>query len=305
MLPTEAGTIVPTSEYVTYSEVKEMKRGFTIVELLMAAVLALIVLSSIYALYITSVRTYGKVEKLSNVQEQARIALEQMDRLFDRWGVGVPYNNAQSATCSSYPPMEYPPRTASSLCYEITTDSVVFYASTFGMGLVKRIGTNAELISCRLNNSVTQNCYYVWRGENPVDNDNDPSNGFPFFGLSNLNPNNADCVNWTTGNATVSATLSSTNVQGFSVTLREGDIIMRVPHRIRIYRQGDILYVEMQDMSNCGGNELARPIAYNVSNFLVEDLTQNNERPVIRITLTLRDPQGGQEYTFQRIYGRW
>lgn len=288
--------------------------GFTLTELLVVLIILSLSSLAIFTLFSSSTKVYLNMERLSNIQEQARLAMVQMDRVFERWGIGVPYNLSQNATCASYPPREYPPGKASSLCYVIRNDGkeIEFYASLYGIGFVKRISGNiAYVISCRLNSSTSQNCYYVWRGENPYDNDNDPTNGFPYFALSGLSVNNAECINWNFSgvntNAQLSAILTARNVS-FSVNLREGDVITRVPHRVKIYydETNQTIYLDLQDMaSDCNSNERARPIARNITYFSIEDLTQPDKNPVIRVTFNIKNPKTNEEYTFQRVYGRW
>uniref|UniRef100_A0A7C4JQN1 Uncharacterized protein n=1 Tax=Thermodesulfobacterium geofontis TaxID=1295609 RepID=A0A7C4JQN1_9BACT len=119
-------------------------------------------------------------------------------------------------------------------------------------------GTQANLISCRLSTDRNDNYYYIWQGEKIV---NYNGSGLPpIYKLSELNPNNQDCIKNFIGtpNAQSSALVVNFNETASTYTLQPGDIIMRVPHKVRLYAKstsdGYWLYLNKTDMAT-GTNE--------------------------------------------------
>jgi len=215
------------------------KKGFSLIEVLIVAVIGLFILEAAYLLYTGSMKLFKDVKTKSDNIETKVPSLELIARYFDRWGVGVPDTGT---VCTGYPPVN-------EKCITITTgtpcDEVYFWGNTEGTGAVLSIsGTTAYVVSCRLkkNSSV----YSVWR------NNSLQSTGESLAGISPYNVNNADCSGLTsssTGNLTVTAALSS-------VTLQAGDIIQRAPYKIKFScdlntadNSNRWLYVEQTDTS--------------------------------------------------------
>ncbi len=67
---------------------KESRRGFTLVEVLVAMVVGLIILSAIYAVYVYQQRELRRQERITEVQQIARIAMEMMTRDMTMAGFG-------------------------------------------------------------------------------------------------------------------------------------------------------------------------------------------------------------------------
>lgn len=239
--------------------------GFTIIELLIVLVLCAIILMAAFGLYLASDKIFSKTRPISDVLEEARGAIVTLDFIFSRWGTGVPCTNNDCNIGNSLTPcINYPP--SDPLCMKCNNgdfnsgcSDVEFYASLHGLGFVVSVnGTQANLISCRLSTDTNDNYYYIWQGEKVA---NYNGSGLPpVYRLSQLNPNNQDCIkNFSGGfNAQSSALANGTLT---SYTLQPGDIIIRVPHKIRLYvkstSDGYWLYLNKTDMATGESEENA------------------------------------------------
>ena len=271
--------------------------GFTVVELLVAILVSLIVLGAVVSLYISSSRGFQKTKPISDVLEEARSALATLDFLFSRWGMGVPcLNNTCTYNVSITPCDGYPP--SDPMCMNVTDNSVEFYANLYGFGfVVSTDGTNAQVISCRLNTSATQNCYYVWNGNALVSG---YSGDIPIVYSLQGNVSNVDCINFD-GNPNATVSVNMVSVDGSSTyTLSDGNIISRVPHRVRIYVQDGWLLVDKEDMAAaCGANENAVRLAP-VENFSV---TTNGQTVILDITFKSQT-RPVQTFRVIKVFGR-
>ncbi|HEV09605.1 MAG TPA: type II secretion system protein [Sulfurihydrogenibium azorense] len=242
-------------------------KGFTLTELLIAIVVASITLLAITSLFSVGNRVVNKVKPVSETMEEAQSGLATLDFLMSRWGVGVPCTNCNVNTplpdCPDYdnfPPTPNPNDNDygnNPLCVTIKQDNngnseVYFFASLGGSGFVIRVDNNqANLISCRLSDRDTNNCYYRFRNGNFLD----------FIRLSSLSPNNADCSkleNLSQPNATASADVyvfSAGDFKAKSGRLAEGDFIVRAPHFIKLYVNNGWLMMDKKDVSHCNANE--------------------------------------------------
>ncbi len=248
-----------------------MKRGYSLLEILVAIVIVAIVMGAVVAIYSASNRTFQKTKPVSSLLEEVREALSTLDFVFSRWGSAVPcegnnctLNNPPADCGTSYPPKD-------PMCITIRNgNEAEFYANLYGMGFVVSVDTTeASLISCRLSDSSTQNCYYVWKGDRVVAFD---STGLPvIYGLSNLSRDNIDCLSEPVSpNATVDINMKDISSGGSDVTLSEGMVITRVPHRIRLYVDNGWLMMDKTDMASpCGSDENAVRIA-RVQSFSIE-----------------------------------
>jgi len=70
--------------------IRHDQKGFTIVELLVSAVIFVVILLGIYMMYETNQITFLKGEKKTNIQQNARIAMDQMETEIRMAGYGVP-----------------------------------------------------------------------------------------------------------------------------------------------------------------------------------------------------------------------
>ncbi len=246
-----------------------MRRGFTLVELLMVLVIASIIMVSLFGLWNTTRIAFGKVKTVSQVSDITRSTIVLLDRYFDRWGAGVPTSNA-STNCNQYPP---PREKCITIVPGPNCDEVSFYASLYGIGMA--YDNLGNVIGCRLRPG---DCYYIIRGENFVGNP--PT----IYQINNVNLTGSECVS-----PTFSA--NSPNYVVGGISLQPGDIIIRVPHRVRLFCQnlnGQLyLYAELTDMaSSCGRNEPAFPIAP-VKTFKVRCIPNPTNCSAVRVELTL------------------
>ncbi len=257
-----------------------MKRGYSLLEILVAIVIVAIVMGAVVAIYSASNRTFQKTKPVSSLLEEVREALSTLDFVFSRWGSAVPcegnnctLNNPPADCGTSYPPKD-------PMCITIRNgNEAEFYANLYGMGFVVSVDTTdntASLISCRLRkdrdpDKRTQNCYYVWKGDRVVAFD---STGLPVIyelsGLSNTE-DNIDCLSEPASpNATININMKDISSGGSDVTLSEGMVITRVPHRIRLYVDNGWLMMDKTDMASpCSSDENAIRIA-RVQSFSIE-----------------------------------
>lgn len=238
------------------------QKGFTMVEILIVIILCAIIAMAALGLYLASDKVFKKMKATSDVLEEMRSAMATLDFVFSRWGVGVPCKNNNCTIGSSITPCDatYPP--SDPLCVKCNSgdlnsgcSDIEFYASLYGYGFVVDVkGTQADLISCRLSTDNDNNYYYIWQGEVVID-----YNGTglpPVYELSNLTPNNIDCIENFTGsaNAQCNATIIR-KIDNATKILQPGDIIIRVPHKVRLYvdsksnDNGYWLYLEKTDMA--------------------------------------------------------
>jgi prepilin-type N-terminal cleavage/methylation domain-containing protein len=239
-------------------------KGFTLTELLIAIVVASITLLAITSLFVVGNRVVNQVKPVSETMEEAQSGLATLDFLMSRWGVGVPCTNCNVTIplpdCPNYdtfPPTPNPSDYGSNpLCVTIKQDNngnseVYFFASLGGSGFVIRVDNNqANLISCRLSYSDTNNCYYKFRNGNFSGFIKLSSNSNLSPNNAELSPNNADCSkleNLSQPNATARFNDSD--------ELAEGDFIVRAPHFIKLYVKNGWLMMDKKDVSHCNPNE--------------------------------------------------
>jgi prepilin-type N-terminal cleavage/methylation domain-containing protein len=259
---------------VVKKEKKLKVKGFTLVELLIAVVLAGIVLMAIVGLYLASDKAFKKNKPVSDVLEEMRSAISILEFVFSRWGVGVPCsNNTCNITsfltpCNGYPPSDPMCITCNKGSLETGCSDVEFYANFYGMGFVTGInGSIAKVISCRLRSKKSQNYYYIWNSNGVLLD----ASGVPItYQLSNLNPDNKECINLDSSpNAEVNVQVKDIN-NTTSYSLQPGDVIIRVPHKVRLYIKNKSLRMETWDMYDPfnpqyeGSKEIAK-----VTSFLV------------------------------------
>lgn len=241
-------------------------KGFTIIELLIVIVLCTIILMAVLGVYLVSDKIFSKTKPISDVLEEARGAILNLDFIFSRWGVGVPCKNNDCKIESSITPCEgYPP--SNPLC--ITCNSgdlnsgcsdVEFYANLYGFGfVVSTNGTQANLISCRLSTDENDNYYYIWQGEKIINYNG--SGRPPWYRLLQLDPDNQDCIKNFSGSFNAQSSALVNGPDNSTYALQPGDIIIRVPHKVRLYvkstSDGYWLYLNKTDMATTSGNSIA------------------------------------------------
>lgn len=270
------------------------KRGLTLIELLIAILISTMIIGAIGMIYTVSNRTFKTTSDKADVIETARNAMSTLEFIFSRWGVGVP---CVSTGCildqTSLPdcPDGYPP--TDPMCVTVinetpTTSRVIFYASLYGIGLVNNTDASyAYIVGCRLSNSPTQNCYFIWKGNKPKGN---YTTGWPPYFRLTLN-GTADCVNDPTINTQAYKDLGGT-------ILESGDYIIRVPHKITLYVNNGYLYMDRTDVATvCNDNENAVKIA-KVESFKATKIGRS-----IRVDITFIG-NSGSKLTLTRYFGR-
>jgi len=239
------------------------QKGFTMVEILIVIILCAIIAMAALGLYLASDKVFKKMKATSDVLEEMRSAMATLDFVFSRWGVGVPCKNNNCTIGSSITPCDatYPP--SDPLCVKCNSgdlnsgcSDIEFYANLYGYGFVVNVnGTQTDLISCRLSTDKEDNYYYIWQGEKVVNYNG--SGSPPIYKLSKLIPHNQDCIENYTGspNAKSSTSVIQADNATSTYTLQPGDIIIRVPHKVRLYvdsksnDNGYWLYLEKTDMA--------------------------------------------------------
>ncbi|MGC9007436.1 MAG: PilW family protein [Sulfurihydrogenibium sp.] len=283
-------------------------KGFTLTELLIAIVVASITLLAITSLFMVGNRVVKEVKPVSEAMEEAQSGLATLDFLMSRWGVGFPCTKCNVTTslpnCPDYDafPSTPNPYGDNPLCITIEdkdndrNSEVYFFASLGGSGFVIRVDNNkADLISCRLSKSDTNNCYYRFRNGNFLD----------FIQLKSLSSDNADCSkleNLSQSNAKTSADVDVLSAGDFKVKsgrLAEGDFIVRAPHFIKLYVKNGWLMMDKKDVDPCNANENAVTIA-KVTEFKAERVGMG-----VKFTIKFQsqtDPS--KTFTVEKYYSR-
>lgn len=301
-------------------------KGYSVLEMLMAIGIGLIVLGAVAASYTGSLKIFKDIKSISDNIHTKMPSVELISRYFDRWGVGVVskkrirFNGTDEPvmpSCTECP--EY--NKMITITSGNTCDTIEFYGNLYGTGFVQSVsGTTANIISCRLSRSYSQNCYTIWRNTFPI-NDLSAGNILPIE-LPPLNPPGViDCLDRTTWqnqnfNVTTAATMSGLTVQA-------GDYIHRLPHKIRLYCKSNAqdanktwLYVDLEDQSAgyCTDNESASPIAP-VDEFKVIEqypegcIPENGNCNALKMRIKFRSyspkHRGGFDtYVVEKVFGR-
>lgn len=303
-------------------------KGLTLAEILIAIAVSIIVLSAVASLYYVSDRAFKRTKASSDVKEIAKGGMAGLEWLFQRWGTATPCNDPTGNNqctpvidCRVAGQYNYPP--PSSMCITIIDntiegspcDDVIFYGSLYGNGFVDRVSgpTTVALMSCRLSTDSNQNCYHIKRGGQFIRDYQNNANVL-IFSLSSLGSSNLECINVTSSsNTTASRQVTALNGNLLdasgnptpSMNLEGGDLLLRVPHRIRLFCGFNVqdnntiwLYMQATDMStNCNANEPAQPIMP-IRSFDAEQFAQG-----VRVTIQARGPDG-QVTRVQRYFGR-
>lgn len=297
------------------------QKGFTLVEILIAVLVAVVAIGAIQVVYSSSHQVFQNVKSISDNVETKTPSIELIARYFDRWGVGV-MSQAEMPLCNNCPTT----RKILAIVDGDPCDDVTFFGNIQGFGFVQGTAAGtANVTSCRLSTSTAaQNCYYLWTN-NGVTNSFDAGNNFiPLELNADLNPNNADCLGVTSGaptNATVNAVLTPKS-GAVPVTAAPGDVIQRVPHSIRLYCNNNSqdsnrrwLFADLNETSPfCGANDPPAPIApvdrfEVIQTFPAGCVPANGDCDGVQIRVVFRSQtknQSGQydTYTVDRIFGR-
>jgi len=264
------------------SETRRSKKGFTLVELLIALFISAIILVAIVSLYTTSVRTFQTVKNVSDAKELGKNAMAQLEWIFQRWGTSTPCFNTNNALCTSAVvncqdaatgDFRYPP--PSMVCMTIISaspcDEAQFYANLSGNGFIHNPTLanpdRMQIKSCRLSTDTNKNCYHIKMGSQFISDQANPSVYTPLiFSLSSLSANNLFC---TDGSIAPNATMAvnaralngklTDNAGNLTTTyaFEGGEIVLRVPHRVRLFcqanpsdRNQNWLYMAATDMAS-------------------------------------------------------
>ncbi|PMP66619.1 MAG: hypothetical protein C0190_05290 [Thermodesulfobacterium geofontis] len=336
-----------------------MKRGFTLIEMLVVILIGALVIGALVGLYIAHQRVQGPIKMTSDISEIQRAGIAQLEWIFSRWGTGTPCNDPTGANiCTRIRPCDianvcnvenlsrvcsnetvsntpcYPP--PSSLCVSVRSGNpcgqIWFYANLEGVGIISNVYRDmVQLVSCRLKTEDNNNCFHIMRyGRFFRDATNDTR--ALIFRLSNLSPQNAECLderylNPSEYNAQASRITTiyngyirnqAGNLQKW-LNLEGGDIVIRVPKLVHLYcgnGPDNRLWLKMDlcDMAaNCTSNERAiniapvesfRPfivIPVGGGNETIDD-TSGRDNPA-NIGTYLNSPQGviGVEITFRNF----
>jgi hypothetical protein len=202
---------------------------------------------------------------------------------------------------------------------------ITFYGNLYGFGFVRGpdpIVNPADILSCRLSNLGSQNCYFLWRDNFPL---NDVVSNIPIpVEATGLTVQNKECLTLTAGtpsNAKLSSTLTA-KASNPTKSIKAGDSLQRFPHRIRLYCSPNSndggrkwLYADLTDTTSyCNSNENAMAIAP-VNNFQVTKLpagcnSENGECTALKVEIAFRSQSAkydGQfdEYKVTRVFGKW
>ena len=308
----------------------ESAKGFNLVELMIVLFMSTLILTAMASVFTTSGNVFNKIKNISDAKEISKSGMAQLEWLFQRWGTSTPCDNADTALCTKLQDCRvngaylYPP--PAMVCMTILEDSNAepcyeahFYANLYGSGFVRTPSaanlSAMKIKSCRLSGVSRQNCYHLKKGARFLADQQDPAVYTPLvFSLSGLSDNNLDCTDSTVlSNAEVSAGVSALNGQMKDGTgnftsnyvLEGGEIILRVPHRVRLFckknsadRNRRWLYMEATDMaSDCTSNEPVQPLVP-VNSFVIAAQGQG-----VVVTMQVRGPNGNTIKT-QRHFAR-
>lgn len=115
------------------------KKGFTVIELLVAMVVSMIVVGALTSLFIVGNRTFTTNKQVADITDEVRNAITTLDFLFSRWGVGVPCPqngcNLQTPPPDCPDEKSYPP--SDPMCITITGTEIVFMQTSMVLVLSK------------------------------------------------------------------------------------------------------------------------------------------------------------------------
>lgn len=268
-------------------------KGFTLTELLVGIVVAMITLLAITSLFMTSNRVIQVVKPASEAIEEVQTGLATLDFVMSRWGVGFPCSNNCTFDATQSCSTTFDSFNASStnitvygnnpLCMNILNSGseVQFFASLGGSGFVKSSNSSgSQLISCRLSSSQKDNCYFLF---NPTFNG--------FIQLNGLSQSSSDCIDLDITSQT-NATASN--------QLPAGSLLVRSPHFIRIYVQDGWLRMDKKDIAPCNDNENAVNIA-RVKSFQAQSINSRSVKFTIEF-VSQTDPT--KVFKVERVYSR-
>jgi prepilin-type N-terminal cleavage/methylation domain-containing protein len=293
-------------------------KGYSMVELLIAIVISAAILGAIVLSYTGTLRVFKDVKSISDNIQTKTPSIELIARYFDRWGIGV-VSKEQLINCDLCPSHR------KTIIIKETNgcSDITFYGNIYGFGFVvgpDPIAYPANILSCRLSNSDSHNCYILWRDNFPQ---NEVENGrlIPLE-ATDLNDKDKECLTLspgTGGNTTINSNLK--DKKGQTKTIKAGDSLQRFPHKIRLYCNSNPsdnnrrwLYVALEDTAlECNVNEPSTPIApvgdFKVTAFPSNCDQEKGECKYIKVDIAFRSQSerfGGQYdvYKVTKVFGR-
>ena len=283
-------------------------KGFTLIEILVTILLVSIILMTIVGLYIASDKAFKKNKPISDVLEEMRSGIATLDFVFSRWGVGVPCANNNctiNATGISPCDEDYPPSDPMCMtCNEGSLSSgcsdVEFYGNLYGIGFVVNANSTtgtASIISCRLeyNSDCSKQCYYIWEGGKISNSSWNSTNNQPIIRCLPSSEYEGECISGTTP--------KSVSFDNSTFPIEDGNIIMRAPHKIRIFLDNDG-WIKMERYDSCNnfnsenGNN-TRKIAK------ADSFKVYAEGKTIKVSVTfVSQSQPAQTLSIERYFGR-
>jgi len=220
--------------------VSSKSKAFTITEMLVAIAMSVVLMLALFELYESTQKIFFNTNSISGAEENAYNAYVVMGKFFDKWGVGVPSNTLSQG---NYPPPapNYVSISSGSCSWQTCPcDSISFYGSLYGFGMVQNIDSNfnAHVISCRLSNttpSKNTEYYYLIRGGSFYSSNS--SNISPDIFTINISPNNVSCISTTASNAIISGGVIYDTTTSQNLSLSSGDILYSVPYQITFFCQ--------------------------------------------------------------------
>jgi prepilin-type N-terminal cleavage/methylation domain-containing protein len=292
-----------------------LKKGFTIIEFLVAILIALLVLGAISIAFIGADKGFKKNKPISQSVEEAQNSVATLDFLFSRWGIGVPTSNSIYLMNSdgsikkdkngnpilwqaSNLPNKFPP--TSPFWYQVVdtngdnkNDALSFFASIGGNGYIANCNNSScNILSCRLTTNSANRCYFIFSAD---------GTSVKYYALNNgdLANDEIDCLNLQ-------------NNQTYNTTIKVGglnpaDRIQRVPHLIRIYEtpidsKTSWLTFDRIDVSNdCNDNANGVFIGrIRRGSLLITPINQN----AVGIQADFVDENGNIAYRFSKVYAK-
>jgi len=291
-------------------EFKREKRilGFTLVELLVVILITSIFLMAVLGVYLMGNKYLKESKPVSDVIEEARSGLATLEFLFSRRGVGVPLEGD--------PFTGIPPANNTLTCnrgdFSSGCSDLEFYANIKGFGFVVNNATGIDLVSCRLNSKDDENYYYVFRDGNLVNATKNETNGTIYRFCEEFG-NGPYCVNDLTVNLSLNNKkmyLNGTNCTDANntITLYPGDIIMRVPYKVRLYvrnsnPEGSWLVMNATDLATNKSDERWIARVKDENSFKATCLDSNCTALKVRITFQSQS-KPEQTFTIERVFSR-
>jgi prepilin-type N-terminal cleavage/methylation domain-containing protein len=143
---------------------KVNEKGFTLIEMLVAAVIFILILVAIYFLFDQGRWYYLAADRRSNIQENGRLALEQMERDFRMVGYGVPRAGSVTNTGDVWTP----PIFSSATTFTDNTKMIGFIGDVDNGGQLFKLNAGTENTSWIFPEDVSYYQSLLNAGTNPI-----------------------------------------------------------------------------------------------------------------------------------------